>query len=372
LTVSYVGTRGIHLWNGQEGNPCIPTAIDANGIPSWLNTGNADCPISSLNTAPQPGVKRINGRMNPAWGAVNYETTNSDSWYHGVEALVTKKLSHGLEIQGAYTFGNVIDDFQGQQGAAECSSAGGANGVYPENMELYDKGPACFDLKHNFRGSILYHLPNLKADSALVRALTNGWWTGSIITWQSGMYFTPMTNSYRSLSDHLVGFGGSSETDRASLNTTSFTGPVYTGSSVGVLTKGQAVQFVPYDAKTVITGNPNQWFNPLMFNPGVVGFLGNAGRDILEGPHTSQVDLSINKNTALPILGESGRLVFRAEIFNIFNHANFALPGVNGALFSGVKTDVGINSEAPLGSSGSITTTIGTSRQVQLSLRVEF
>ncbi len=54
----------------------------------------------------------------------------------------------------------------------------------------------------------------------------------------------------------------------------------------------------PYNAATVITVcNPQQWFNPLMFNAGTPGFLGTAGRDILEGPPETNVDLSINKDT---------------------------------------------------------------------------
>jgi hypothetical protein len=374
FTVSYVGTRGIHLWNGQEGNPCMPTAI-TNGVPSWLNAGNKDCPVSPLSPN-----NLVNGRVNRAWGAANYETTNSDSWYHGIEGLVTKKLSHGLEIQGAYTYGKVIDDYQGQQGAAECSTAGGANGTYPENMEEFDKGPACFDLKENFRGSILYHLPTVNASSSIVRGMANGWWTGSIITWQTGMYFTPTTNAYRSLSDHLVGFGGSAETDRASLGIATVapgqTGPNDHGSGTSTNTTASGsnpgVTFIPYNPATVITGNPNQWFNPLMFTTGDVGYLGTAGRNILEGPHTAQVDLSINKDTAVPRLGEGGRVVFRAEFFNIFNHANFALPGANGAVYSGAVSSAGPYSQIPLASAGSITATIGTSRQVQLSLRIEF
>lgn len=353
FSISYVGTRGIHLWNGQEGNPCLPTSI-TNGVPFWAK----DCG---------------NGRVNPAWGSVNYETTNSDSWFNSLQVLLNKRVSHGVEFQGSYTYGKVLDDFQGQQGAAECTTAGGANGVYPEDPILFDKGPACFDLRHNFRGSVLYHLPDIKTSNGFLRRLADGWWTGSIVTWQTGLYFTPMLNSYRSFSDHLIGFGGSAETDRASIGTATVA-PGQVGPD-GTVNKTK-VTFIPYNNNTVITGNPQQWFNPLMFTPGEVGFLGNAGRNMLEGPHTAQWDLSINKDIAgLPHLGESSRIVFRAEFFNILNHSNFALPnstGNGGLIFSGATTDIGAYSEAPLGPAGSIQSTIGTSRQIQFSLRLEF
>ncbi len=88
LSVAYVGTRGIHLWNNQEGNPCKPESV-TNGIPSWANPTSTDCPL---------------GRVNPLYGTTNLETTNSDSWYNGLQTVVTKRLSHGLEVQGAFTY----------------------------------------------------------------------------------------------------------------------------------------------------------------------------------------------------------------------------------------------------------------------------
>ena len=89
------------------------------------------------------------------------------------------------------------------------------------------------------------------------------------------------------------------------------------------------VTFIPYNPATVVTGNPSQWFNPLMFNPGRVGFLGTSPRNTVEGPHLSNFDFSINKDTVAHFFGEAGQIEFRAEFFNIFNHANFGMP--NGA-----------------------------------------
>jgi hypothetical protein len=133
--------------------------------------------------------------------------------------------------------------------------------------------------------------------------------------------------------------------------------------------------FIPYNSSTVITGNPNNWFNALMFTPGPLGYLGTAGRDVLRGPHMSEFDLSINKDTPLHILGEAGQIQFRAEFFNLFNHANFGMP--NGEAYAGTLTDVGQYSENPvttggLPSAGKISNTVTTSRQIQLSLKIVF
>jgi hypothetical protein len=139
--------------------------------------------------------------------------------------------------------------------------------------------------------------------------------------------------------------------------------------------------FIPYNANTVITGNPNQWFNPLMFtlqplvpcpnNPGLTcGTLGDVSRGFLRGPGLTNWDFSLVKDTAIPLLGEQGRLQFRAEVFNILNHANFAMP--SGAVFSGSTKDLGSYSETPIATAGQITSTATAARQIQLALKLIF
>ena len=140
------------------------------------------------------------------------------------------------------------------------------------------------------------------------------------------------------------------------------------------------LNFIPYDKDKVITGNPNQWFNPLMFTlppltlcPGsatvTCGQLGNAARNSLRGPGRNTWDLSLNKDTRLGFLGEQGTLQFRAEFFNLLNHANFFLP--NATAFNGTAQGIGAV-EAPVSTAGQITSTSTPSRQIQLALKVIF
>jgi hypothetical protein len=129
-------------------------------------------------------------------------------------------------------------------------------------------------------------------------------------------------------------------------------------------------QFVPYNPSTVVTGNPNMWFNPLMFQLGPAGFQGDAARGILRGPGLATWDISVNKDTRLPFLGENAKLQFRAEIFNILNRANFdALDTNTGRVFTGTQTDL---TEAPVANVGKITATATSSRQIQLALKILF
>ncbi len=95
------------------------------------------------------------------------------------------------------------------------------------------------------------------------------------------------------------------------------------------------------------------------------GTLGNAGRGILIGPSLRSFDLSLAKNTPVRKLGESGNLQFRAEAFNLLNHANFGIPNL--IVYAG-----GSATEAPIGTFGRIQNTITSARQIQLALRLSF
>jgi hypothetical protein len=90
-----------------------------------------------------------------------------------------------------------------------------------------------------------------------------------------------------------------------------------------------------------------------------VNRFGSLGRNVVIGPGFSTVDFSVIKNTKL---NETLRLQFRAEFFDIFNHANFGQPGnVVGSVSFGRIT----NTRFPTGDSGS-------SRQVQFALKLGF
>ena len=96
---------------------------------------------------------------------------------------------------------------------------------------------------------------------------------------------------------------------------------------------------------------------PTAFAVQPAGFLGTAGRNILRGPGLATLDLSISKNTPLRALGDSGKLEFRAEIFNVFNHINLGNPAV------------GIDNPATV---ARITSMNGSTRQLQLGIRLTY
>jgi len=69
--------------------------------------------------------------------------------------------------------------------------------------------------------------------------------------------------------------------------------------------------------------NPDDAFDPSVFAFPRAGRVGNVGRNTLIGPHFISQDFAVLKN--FPIR-ERQQIQFRAEFFNLFNHANFMLP----------------------------------------------
>jgi len=101
------------------------------------------------------------------------------------------------------------------------------------------------------------------------------------------------------------------------------------GFPLGVYVSGDIANVGTGAQRPNLNGNPNngpktlqEFFNTAVFSPPAPGTFGNAGRNIVIGPGISEWDFSVFKSFQLPI-NEASKLEFRAEAFNIFNHANF-------------------------------------------------
>jgi len=385
LQVSYVGNRGINLLSLIEGNPVVPNnlvngQLPPNTVPTF-NVTNGSAPNNCQNNALTygaasqaftPGAPNYPCRMNPYFTSALFITSPSNSWYSGLQVLAVKRLSHGLDFQASYTYSRSIDTTAGQMYNTDCGGGaiGTAVGFNPTNLKL-DKGLSCSDVPHSMRLSVLYHLPNMKSGGILSKVL-NGWYMGNIVSLSQGFPFTPLITQDRSFSGVIT----QSNSTKPDLNT----------AAVSAVTNpaGGTYNWIPYDPKTVITGDPNHWFNVLMFGEGPLGRHGNTPRDVLRMPGLTNWDFSLIKDTKLGVLGEQGNLQFRAEFFNLMNHANFGIP--NGTAFGGTLTNtaaggnaggniqapVGASASNPLGTAGQITTTATNSRQIQLALKIMF
>jgi len=363
LTASYVGNRGIHLYHRYDANPAIPAGtpgVDAGGNRVCLDQG----PVAYNPTGPKCWTGR-EPLSNRAWVDGSMLAAASNSWYNAFQFQVRKRMSRGLQFQNSYTFSKSIDEGQGFTDAENTTSHFFGADAFNRR---YNKGVSQFDVRHNWAFNAIYRLPELYPSGGGAGALLNGWWFAGIVRASSGLPFTPSMGTNRSRSQ--VG-GGEIGLERPDLPA---------GINPKDLTSGTSRGCDHIPAGTPV-GTPDLWFDPCPFTLPPSGFLGTAGRNILRGDGLVNLDFTIAKDTALGFLGENGRLEFRAEFFNIFNHPTFRTPEIGLAdtprealIFGGAPAALGQpdTREPRLPSVGKLNGRTFESREIQLSLKVRF
>jgi hypothetical protein len=263
-----------------------------------------------------------------------------------------KRLTKNVQFQASYTWSKSMDTAQSQVVSENNATS---DFLVDTLRPQVDRSLSAYDTPQNLRLNVIYKLPNAFTNG-VTGALLNGWWMSSILTLQSGNTFTPALQTERSRSKTDNGIAG---LDRPDLVPGRSNSNIVSGTTAGCLG-------VPAGKKL---GTPNLWYDPCAFTLQTPGFLGTAGRDILRGPGVANLDFSIVKDTAVPKLGEGGKLEFRTEIFNILNRANFDSP--DRTVFAGSSLP-GAAPESVLGTAGQITRTLTTSRQIQFALKLIF
>jgi hypothetical protein len=194
------------------------------------------------------------------------------------------------------------------------------------------RGLSDFDVRQNSTVNYTWEIPGPKSSSGIVLAATNGWQSGGIYRASGGVPFTPLVGG------DPLGMENSTAFDFPDR----LTGPGCGGALVN-------------------PGNPTHYVKTQCFAfPTPATRMGNAGRNILIGPGISNFDMSLFKNIHV---SDRFKAQFRAEIFNIFNHANFAPPtSANAIVFN--------EGGNPASSAGLITSTVTTARQAQFGLKL--
>jgi hypothetical protein len=202
---------------------------------------------------------------------------------------VDKRFSHGLSILGSYTWSKSLDLESVNDGI------GGFASSYPFNFNLW-RGPANANVPQRFVTSFVWDLPAPAFSARAARYMLRDWKLSGILTFQSGLPFT-----IGAVGDPLAGIPG----DTANL--------VGSGNPVLDASRSKGEKVLAYFDKS-------RFANP---GPGMIGTL---GRNALEGPGTSNVDMSLAKVLPIRYLGEAGRAELRLEGFNVFNRTNFNNP----------------------------------------------
>ncbi|MFN7948712.1 MAG: TonB-dependent receptor [Blastocatellia bacterium] len=350
VTVGYAGSHGVHLLRNTDINTSVPVR-QADG--SWFFPNSA-------------------ARLNPNFGVIELKKSDGDSSYNAAIVEVRKRFSRGIDFQSSYTFSRTIDNTQASTFFSDATNA--TVSALPEPPGLnYNKGLADFHAKHNWVFNFSWELPFAKGLKGAAGKVLDGWNLIGIGQVRSGSPLTVFLASNRSQSKWAPSASPLVGPDRPSL------APGYTYASA-------------------VIGRPDQYFDPKAFVLQPSGTLGNIGRNTFIGPNLRTFDLAAVKDTHLT---ERIKAQFRIEAFNLFNRANFSVPGLqvfSGAAFGNNTPDPTTAGKLPpvlpstnavcvatpndarclpsnataLSSFGTIRSTITSARQIQFGLRLSF
>jgi hypothetical protein len=317
VMVGYFGSKGTHLRISRNINQ--------------FRSGVRPFPTIAATSAILPGSAVSN---------ITQISSAGNSSYNALWITANKRFSRGFQFNASYTWSKSLD----------YNSLNSQGVVVQDSRNIRgDRGLSDYDARHRFVINAIYELP-FKGNR-----LVEGWQISTITQLQSGNPITILSGNPLAIAGTSIG-----------------------AANIAALT-GVATVRPDVIGPVQIVGKPTQWFTNTVCDPraptgcpagsvfalpvaaGNVFHFGSLGRNTLTGPNFKNVDFSLLKNTRIT---EDVRVQFRAEVFDIFNHANFGQPGrvaQVGSTTFGVIT----NTRFPTGDSGS-------SRQVQFALKLIF
>ena len=312
LETGYSGNHGVHSpLILSDVNTAVPVANSdlgliwptprGSGAKPWTNFGNATSVIWQVS-----------------------------STYDALRVKLQKRMSHGLQILGAYTFSKSLDTGSTSVQAAFTNSV--------TNMPYFNsklrKSLSDFDVRNILSLNGTWEIPGMTSGTSALQWMTRGWQLGSIVTAQSGLPFTAI------VAGDALGLNSSvpyNYPDRLKL---------------------------PGCGNPVDPGNPSSYIKLSCFAaPNPATRLGDAGRNVLIGPGLVNLDVSLFKNSYVKLLSDTLNIQFRAEFFNVLNHTNFSTP-------LPANSQVYTVNLALIPSAGNLTSTATTSRQLQFAIKL--
>ena len=295
-TLAYVGTNGRHLIDQVSGNPgiaskCLEIAAAAEAAgPDAQGCGpNGEDTIYNIAGTTYNGTRPYSvtsgrlldiGRLD--FAQVPTIPTSGSSSYNALQASA-QKVGGSFQILGSYTYAKALDNMSGFLSSF----------VNPFDHRL-SRGLSSFDMKHNFVASYSYNLPLQRLvgnTNGVAGHLLSGWQISGITRLTTGLPIFLRQSGDLSLCGCQE--GGS---------------PNYAGGTIR--------RFDP--RKT------GQYFATDQFSSETLGEFGTARHSFFTGPGLNNTDLALQKFTRIK---EGVSFEFRAEFFNVFNHAQFYNPG---------------------------------------------
>ncbi len=279
----------------KEWNLDVQQQLSTNMVAEFAYVGSRgtnDPFITDLNQVPQGLLSPTDSGSRPytQFQSITGLTTQGISNYNALQASVSRRMSHGLEFNGNYTWSHFLSN----QDSSGWNSLQG-----PQNYQnAYDPsanyGASNFDVRNAVKGQVIYQLPFGKGraflnHSTFLDEAIGGWTATTTVIAESGHPFTPtmLVNDSYALSSNMVWY------------------PNQVGD--------------PKLAKRGING----WFNTAAFQAPAAGTFGDMRRNSVYGPGLSEVNSSLHKR--FPIYERVG-FDFSANATNVLNHPSFGEP----------------------------------------------
>jgi hypothetical protein len=256
-----------------------PTPITLVGLRKY---SSPRCDPFTGNGCPADGV--------PVFSSIFAQDTIANSNYNSLQASLERRLSHGLQFEVAYTFSKSIDN------------ASSFENILRPICNRCNRALSLFDARQRVVISYLWELPVPRYQGVKGRVL-DGWAVSGITSFQSGFPIRLQSSN-----------------DSELMNSFDFELP---GKPDLV------APFHTFDPRTHggYAFDPNSFALPVQTDSSTpLQLLGNAPRTICCGPGINNFDFSVQKQLQI---GEKEHFEFRAEFFNIFNHAQFLNPDGN-------------------------------------------
>ncbi len=289
---------------------------------------------------------------------------DSRSYYNAFEAQVSKRMSHGFQLQGVYTWAKSIDT-----NSATVAGDTFANSI--SSLNWFDvrlsRGLSDFNVGRTFVLNGTWDAPSPKSLSGFARWPLDGWELGLIFTVSDGVPFTATWGT------------GLDPTN--SLSQDDFAFPDLTPGCKNLVNPGNPNNYINANCFTVPSAPSMAFWSAncdpqppslqpssgpavnAMF-PQCFNLRGRVGRNTLIGPGVTDLDFSVFKNNYIRRVSENFNVQFRAEFFNILNHANFEGPTVGDG-----NTDIFDGTGALSSGVGGLVRTTTFERQIQFALK---
>jgi hypothetical protein len=320
LEVGYVGTRGTRLAEGRNINRAY--------LASPQNPING---VTTNSTASPNLQARVPYQGFSPTGVTLIETYGFSD-YNSLQTTLKRQVSHGIFVQGAYTWSKAMTSVTGGDGTNGVFEGGSGNSNDPNNR--HDRwGPAGYDRTNRLVVAYVWTLPSWKNGNSFERVATSGWKLNGTSTFQSGkpMIFTDTRNgtAYGLQSSTRAQFAPGM--DNKNILNKSGTTLSRVKNNTYLNPAGTVFTMAPDVPNAVLNGSAH------------ATDFGNTAIGAARGPGNDNWDMAIVKSTRVGGIRESATLDFRTEFFNVWNHPEYSNPAtaVSATTYSQITSSAG-------------------------------